>query len=156
MLYDPWIYQFFNIFYAALPIVIFAILDKEYTGAELEATPFLYIQGLRGTLFNRRTFWLWIFQGFWQSAFLCFSSYYAMELNFNDHTGGHNFFFWACGMILYGSIVINCNLKIFLLSNEHNFLTFFGIFGSILFYISNYVLESEGLTGFDIENTFHR
>lgn len=31
-LFDPWMYQSYNLFYTALPIVLFAIFDEEFTG----------------------------------------------------------------------------------------------------------------------------
>ena len=46
-LYDPLMYQSYNLFYTALPIVLFAIFDQEFTGDFLEnSTIYIYIYTL--------------------------------------------------------------------------------------------------------------
>jgi phospholipid-transporting ATPase len=83
LLYDPWIYQFFNLFYAALPIIIYAVFDEEYPSekmlnvrnakaSSLENSPHLYEQGMKSLLFNRGSFWFWFLNGAWQGAMVVF------------------------------------------------------------------------------------
>jgi phospholipid-transporting ATPase len=47
-IYDPLMYQFFNMFFTFLPIVIYALFDEEFPYSKLEKTPFLYFPGMRG------------------------------------------------------------------------------------------------------------
>ena len=76
MMYDAWIYQFFNLLYAALPIIIYALFDEEYPSKQsnylefkkkfpspLETNPLLYKLGFESQLFNSLQFWQWILSG---------------------------------------------------------------------------------------------
>ena len=48
--YDPYLYQVFNIFYAALPIIIYAVFDEEMNHRDLENNPAAYQQGKNRTV----------------------------------------------------------------------------------------------------------
>jgi len=50
-------------FFTALPIVMFAIFDEEFSGGFLENHPELYVKGLKDSLFNSIVFIGWIFSG---------------------------------------------------------------------------------------------
>ena len=45
LLYDPWLIQFYNLAYAGLPIIIYAVFDHEYTAEEFETEPIHYSLG---------------------------------------------------------------------------------------------------------------
>lgn len=34
LIYDPWIFQFFNVFYASLPIILYALFDEEFPNSK--------------------------------------------------------------------------------------------------------------------------
>lgn len=83
LLYDPWIFQFFNLFYASLPIIIYALFDEEYPNTNyldvtksppnvLEISPISYQIGFKSELFNARIFWSWIWEGVWQSVVITY------------------------------------------------------------------------------------
>lgn len=48
-LYDAYLYQMFNLFYASMPIVIYAVFDEEYCSNFLDKAPSAYIQGIEGS-----------------------------------------------------------------------------------------------------------
>jgi len=62
-LYEPFIFQLYNICYASLPIVAFAVTDKEFRGSFLEKNPKYYKPGLEDNFFNMKLFWRWFFSG---------------------------------------------------------------------------------------------
>ncbi len=62
-MYEPWLYQMFNIIFTVAPIVWYAIFDYEFTKEELFATPKYYLIGPTNKCFNQRVFWLWIAKG---------------------------------------------------------------------------------------------
>lgn len=83
LLYDPWIFQFFNLFYASLPIMIFALFDEEYPKNRyldvfrsekniLEMKPELYEIGQKSKIFNNYNFWYWYFNGCFQGAVMMY------------------------------------------------------------------------------------
>ena len=47
-LYDSYLYQLFNLFYASMPIVIYAVFDEEYSSDFLDKAPQAYQQGMQG------------------------------------------------------------------------------------------------------------
>ena len=71
-LYETWIFQSFNIVYSALPIVLYAIFDKEFDAPDLEKNPKQYAPGLKDNYFNLKLFWYWIFSGVIQAFFMQF------------------------------------------------------------------------------------
>lgn len=70
-LYDSFLYQFFNLFYASMPIIIYAIFDKEYDSNFLDKCSSTYQIGLLGKMFNTKVFWIWFFNGVWQALLIC-------------------------------------------------------------------------------------
>jgi phospholipid-transporting ATPase len=69
-IYDTWLYSLFNVFYASLPIVIYAVLDKQYRNKNkcLLVYPALYQPGIKSVHFNGKRFWLWFFNAVIQSV----------------------------------------------------------------------------------------
>ncbi len=39
MIYDPWIYQLYNVVFTSLPIIAYAIYDQEYSVRQTLADP---------------------------------------------------------------------------------------------------------------------
>ena len=83
LLYDPWIFQFFNVFYASLPIMLFALFDEEYPNTkyleiknapanQLENLPQCYELGRLGKMFGTKVFWSWIINALGHSVILMF------------------------------------------------------------------------------------
>lgn len=46
-LYDTWVFQLYNIFFASLPIVIYCLIDKEFNASKLIGNPSYYTQGIK-------------------------------------------------------------------------------------------------------------
>jgi len=69
-LYEPWIYQMYNIFFTALPIVWYAVFDFEYEKSVLILNPELYDLGLKKKGFNLKVFWGWVLFAFWQALLI--------------------------------------------------------------------------------------
>jgi len=140
-LYEPFIFQLYNICYSALPIVIYAVSDKEYNGSFLERNPKYYRPGLVDNFFNMKLFWRWFSAGSIQAIVIATTAFQALSTNFiNDD--GYTVGFYSSGMMAYSSLVICANFKILLFSNTITIFNLFIVFGSILFYIGNFALLS--------------
>jgi phospholipid-transporting ATPase len=96
LIYDPWIFQFFNVFYASVPIIFFALFDEEFPDSNylnirhkeiknnvksienkiernrLEIEPKWYDLGREGKMFNVKVFWGWMINGFAHSVIVLF------------------------------------------------------------------------------------
>ena len=51
-IYDPWVYQLYNVMFTSLPIVVYAVLDIKYGLVMSMDNPHLYSQGVTNKLFN--------------------------------------------------------------------------------------------------------
>ncbi|CAD8079154.1 unnamed protein product [Paramecium primaurelia] len=137
-LYDTFIYQLFNILYGALPIMIYGIFDEEYDADQLTDNKLqnYYQQGPQGVLFNIQIVLFWVFCGFWQAAILCFFPTYTISENFVENSG-FTHHLWAQGTMIFGLIVVICNLKVLLFSNTYTP----ALLGSISFSMISYLLS---------------
>lgn len=153
--YDQYLFQLFNLFYTSLPIFVYALMDKEYSGTYLTRNPQLYIQGIKGLLFRKRVFWTWMFMGIWQSLLLTIFVMFSLEnINlYKDLPFESNL--PILGMVIYGATILNTNVKIIIFSNIYTPIYMFFIWGSVLFYVSNYVIESKFITSTDVYDTFN-
>lgn len=147
LLYDAWIYQFFNLFYCSLPIIIYALFDEEFPSNNyldtvksptnyLEEKPFYYQLGLKNKLFNRKKFWGWIILGAWHGALILYVSLASISTNFSE-INGHTPNIFVMGMMAFTECVIIGNLIIINFSNTYYPFSLLIIILSIAFYISN-------------------
>lgn len=141
-IYDPFLFQLYNIFYSSLPIVIYSLFDKENKGSILLKNPELfYYVGQKDKLFNKYVFWSWIFYGVWQSCLIVFPSFYGLSY-FYSKGNGWDLGFWASGMTVFGFVIIVTNIKILLFSNTYSLMSLSIIFGSIFLYYITYAISS--------------
>jgi phospholipid-transporting ATPase len=140
-LYDPWIYQLFNIVFACLPIIWFGIYDKEVSYDLLMKDTRYYVQGIIGKLFHSARFWKWIAYGIIQGVLVYLFSFYA-----NDSITNRNGFtqdLWSNGSIAYSGIVLIVNIKILTSTYTHSYVSFVLFFGStFIYYLTLLVLAN--------------
>lgn len=147
LLYESFIYQFFNLFFASIPIIIFAVFDQEYEDELLEKRPDLYTPGIYDKYFNLKLFWYWFASASVQSIFIALTAYESLLLllltkfRFGALTvtfvnqQGMVLDFLDAGMMTYSSVVICVNLKILLFTNRFNLLVAFWIILSIIVFV---------------------
>ena len=131
-LYDPYIYQLFNIIFTCFPIAWFGIYDKEVSYDILMEDSRYYTQGIINKLFHNKRFWKWVFYGILQALFVFIYSFPTCEYISNGHL--HDL--GSQGSIAYSSIVLITNFKILTTTNSHTFISL----GFFLFSILSYYL----------------
>jgi len=94
-LYDPWIYQFFNIIYTCFPIVWFGIYDIEISTKTLMNDQRYYVQGMIGKLFHTNRFWKWNIYGIIQGFFVFIVGFYCNNSSIEET--GYTQELWSCG-----------------------------------------------------------
>ena len=129
-LYDPYIYQLFNIIFTCFPIAWFGIYDKEVSYDILMEDSRYYTQGIINKLFHNKRFWKWVFYGILQALFVFIYSFPTCEY-IND---GYLHDLGSQGSIAYSSIVLITNIKILTTTNSHTFISL----GFFLFSILSY------------------
>ena len=70
----------FNVIYSCFPIMIYSLWDKEFKKDDfLVNSPYLYISGREGLLFNKKKFWSWILRGAYQAMMILCLAFYNDE-----------------------------------------------------------------------------
>jgi phospholipid-transporting ATPase len=130
-LYDPWIYQLYNILFTSLPIIWFGIYDLESDHEFLETSDKHYTQGLIGKLFHPIRFWKWVLTGTLQGLILFV--FYFFSFNGIDEDGKSQNL-WSVGSMIYFGIILAANLRLLYTTNNHTWISFSLIFISIFSY----------------------
>jgi phospholipid-transporting ATPase len=87
ILFEMVMYQFFNSFFTAVPIVIWALADDEYSWEESLLIPKVYLRGLNGHYFNTKTFWKNMALGAFCGVFSIWLVEFSMEPGVVDSYG---------------------------------------------------------------------
>ena len=146
-IYDPWIYQLYNIFYSFLPCFWFGIYNYEYEKEELLNNPKYYIQGIYKKLFHLKRFIKFIAMGFLEALIIFIISNFWFNKGNSDGTTND---FYAIASVAYAAVVFVSNLKAVLDTSIHEIVSIscvaFGIisyFLSCFIYSSNYILSEK-------------
>jgi len=129
-LFDPVFYQLFNMFLASLPIVIYAVYDREHDDDTLLRYPSLYQDSQQNRHFSNRKYWMWFVMSFYEAFIFFILPYYIMG-NGAFGSSGLISSFWNDGNLVYLVVVVVVNLKILIFSHQYSILLLFTVFGSI-------------------------
>ena len=138
-LYDPWIHQFYNMVYAAVPPVWFGVYDLEYESETLMNNPKYYIQGIYKKLFHYKRFWNFILIGFFEGIIIFFFTFKSFKV---DAKFGKTIDFWCYGTVIYALCVILVNLKIAMYTNTHTIISTVFLILSVLTYFITVIIFS--------------
>lgn len=135
------LYQGWNLAFTAFPIMWWSVCDLEHEKQVFLDKPKLYEIGLQNQCFNTKIFFQDISQAVVNAYLISAACFYGEDGQVVNRFG-RNGSFWVDGTMVYTVIVVVCNLKILHKSNNHTWITYFLIFGSILFYEFWFGLES--------------
>jgi phospholipid-transporting ATPase len=79
IIYDIFLYNFYNMVFTVLPIVWFSACDWQYSKQYLLDNPREYQIGLLDLYFNPSVFWRWIFYAVWQGILLITVLFYTIN-----------------------------------------------------------------------------
>ena len=131
-IYDPWLYQLYNIAFTVLPIIWFGIYDSERTTTESMNNP-KYYYNLNQKLFNSWKFWEWIFYGIIQ-GFAVFFFVFSSNNIYSNNIDGEIQDFKCSGAMAYSLVIIIANFKVFQVTSVHGFISTFFLIISIAAY----------------------
>lgn len=143
-LYEPYIYQLYNITFTGLPIMWYATMDFEFEKSHFLENPMLYRLGLDGKQFGYLVFWKWIFYAVFQSAFiifvcLVFNQGVSSAMTFNGLIYG----FWASANFVYCACVLLANLVLLKMFNNWTIWGELLLFSNALFFFVVTRIEAE-------------
>ena len=131
-IYDPWLYQLYNIAFTVLPIIWFGIYDSERTTTESMNNP-KYYYNLNQKMFNIWKFWEWIFYGIIQ-GFAVFFFIFSSNNIYAHNIEGEIQDFKCSGAMAYSLVIIIANFKVFQVTSVHGFISIFFLIISIASY----------------------
>ena len=128
-IYDPWLYQLFNIVFSVFPLLWFGIYDTERDRTVAMSNAQFYSSS-NNKLFDNCIFWRWIFNGIFQGlAVFIFVFFY--NNTFPHNNSGEIQDFKSSGMMTYSIVVILVNLKVFSMTSVHGVISIFFLIFSI-------------------------
>eukprot|EP01103_Thecamoeba_quadrilineata_P017326 TRINITY_DN6093_c0_g1_i1.p1 TRINITY_DN6093_c0_g1~~TRINITY_DN6093_c0_g1_i1.p1 ORF type:complete len:1101 (+),score=172.56 TRINITY_DN6093_c0_g1_i1:38-3340(+) len=110
-IYDSWAIALFNTVFAFLPILTFAVLDRDVQDYRMKEYPELYESGLKKQEFTKKLFWSWVLLGMYMSVanfFLVFFAYRTTVM----HWDGTNYGLFAAGMTSFTVLVLTINVVV--------------------------------------------
>lgn len=109
VMYEPLIYQAFNIVFTAFPIMWFAMFDEEFTKRALLHEPKHYWIGLANEYFSLKLLTGTVLKGIFSGLFIFL--YIFISLNgLSIGPDGTDDSFWLSSAVLYAIIVIDANV----------------------------------------------
>lgn len=127
MIFQDILYQFVNVVYTALPIILFAVFDRDCDYETLEFSWQYYFPGPKKLFLNSMVFSQWVSSGIVQSLIM---TMLCSLINEQPQFDGSYYGFWEYGMIVFSCIILLANIKILNFSSSFSFMNLFIIFGS--------------------------
>ena len=129
-IYDPWVYQLYNVAFTSLPIMIYAIYDQQHSVKKSLKHPEFYQVGLKNQLFNPKAIAFWFISTAIYAFILMLICFLSEQLTINEN--GLMLDFMTSGMTIFICCVIIANLKILVLSYTYSLGLLIAMIGSIL------------------------
>jgi phospholipid-transporting ATPase len=114
LLFNEYLYQLYNVFFTALPVIIYGVLEQDLNKKDCLAHPHLYRVGPYRTHANKRTFAKWMLTGVWHSVCVFYIPYCAMAGTNLVHKDGVPSDLWLFGTVVYMAIMLVVSLKLVL------------------------------------------
>jgi magnesium-transporting ATPase (P-type) len=111
-IFEPWIYQMYNISFTAFPIMWFALFDFEKGKKFLLDNPFMYKIGLNNECFSIGIFWQWVVFGALHALLLLFFTFFSLEGRGSVTPDGQQSSLWLSGTVTYSGVVILANITL--------------------------------------------
>lgn len=141
VLYEPFIYQMYNICFTSVPIMYYALFDWEFEKEEFMKKCELYKIGLEYSCFNMILFTYWLLYGLAQCVVIFFLGFYFI-LEPGIQSDGKDLGLWVGGHVAYGICIIVANLVIQFRFNNNTGWGEWTCVGMVLAYFTLLYLES--------------
>jgi len=132
-LYDSWIITVYNMIFTALPVIFFAIFDKDINEEDLEKYPELYNRSKDNKDLNAKTFFLWMVNAVWHSLVFYFGAVYLWRDGIFQQDG-QAFGIWELGLLCTSVAITTVSIKIAQQTSYWIWLNHVAIWGSVAIY----------------------
>ncbi|TPX57373.1 hypothetical protein PhCBS80983_g03846 [Powellomyces hirtus] len=126
--------MFFNTLFSLLPTIAIGTLDQDVNDRISMMVPQLYLKGIRQTLYTMERFWLYIFDGIYQSVVCYYFAFFMFRDSILNKTGLDSTKD-DMGTFLAMSIIITVNLYAGMTIMNWTFLVHIALWATILLWI---------------------
>lgn len=151
-LYEPWVYQLYNILFSFLPIFVFGIFDKSMRRRALLTDPAHYRPGSDHYFFNNTRVILQITLSFLVALYLTLTA--LVFFDWGSYANGWTYGFWNFGNMTYFGIVIVVNCRVVSMSSSYSVLLAIFVLTGIFCFVLIWFLASLSITNV-LYNTFN-
>ena len=138
-LYHAYLYQLINVVYTSIPIMLYAIFDRDATDDELEFSPQYYFPGTKKLYFNTMIFWQWFTFGCLQSVIIVMC---CSLLTMQPQVDGIYPGFWSFGVLVFTMTILIPSLRILTFSYSYSFMNIFVLTMSFLLFVLSFLILS--------------
>jgi len=121
-MYDGWSLVIFNVVFTGLPIIAYAVQEKDVPAEKMTKYPQLYESGQKQQEFSMRLLYLWLLTGVKDSLAIFF---------FNIYAHGILEGIWELGLGTYASVVVTVTFRLALEIHTWTWITAVCTFGSM-------------------------
>ncbi|KAF7303863.1 P-type phospholipid transporter [Mycena indigotica] len=122
-----------NLAFTSLPVIVMGAFDQDINARAALAFPQLYVRGIRGLEYTRAKFWLYMFDGFFQSAVMFFIPYCIWTLGLAVSWNGRGIDSLAdFGTTVAVAAIFTANSYVGMNSNYWTVLTWIVVYGSTI------------------------
>lgn len=115
-IYETWVFQFFNIFFSSLPIILFGLFNIKYSEKDLQNDPRIYEQGQQSKFFNNMRLLRQAITTCLLGLMIVYVVFFCNEVTLLGE-GYMSFEIWS-GMLIFNIVVLSVNVRIYMLSNQ--------------------------------------
>jgi len=123
----------YNMIFTALPVIFFAIFDKDINEEDLEKYPELYNRSKDNKDLNAKTFFLWMVNAVWHSLVFYFGAVYLWRDGIFQQDG-QAFGIWELGLLCTSVAITTVSIKIAQQTSYWIWLNHVAIWGSVAIY----------------------
>jgi len=133
-LFLDWAIQLYNVTMTSVPILVFAVMDRDLEPEFLWNNPKIYSLTKHGELFNFRVFWKWLCYGLIQSIIIFFFIVVTFGMSTSSSSNGQSDGLFSMGLVLYTVVVITTNLRIAAEIRSWTWIHHVAVWGSIIIF----------------------
>ena len=111
-MYLEWAYQSYNVAFTAFPILLYAVVDRDFPEQYLSTHPELYARTQKGKLFNAKVFTSWILDSLMESCVLALVPFVCYAWVTSGDSTGQSFGIWSYGIVTFTSMIFAANLRL--------------------------------------------
>jgi len=136
ILFNPWIFIFYNAAFTAIPIIVVSVLDQGLKRENLEDVPKAYRSLIsRDQLFGTRIFFRWIMNAVVHTSIIFFTIFWSLDSGGPSFTNGQVHGLWLTSSTIYSTMVFMVSFRLTFEMRSITWIHHFFFWGSLAVFI---------------------